>query len=68
MEEWRMKWQPTPVSLPGKSHEQRSLASYSPWGCKTVGHDLTTKQQYILSNIRFVKIMIKLKKSVKITG
>ena len=26
-------WQPTPV-LPGESHGQRSLASYSPWGCK----------------------------------
>ena len=25
---------PTPVFLPGKSHGQRSLASYSPWGCK----------------------------------
>ena len=23
-----------PVSLPGKLHEQRSLAGYSPWGCK----------------------------------
>ena len=23
---WRRKWQPTPVSLPGKSHGQRSLA------------------------------------------
>ena len=29
---WRRKWQPTPVSLPGKSHGQRSLAGYSPWG------------------------------------
>ena len=28
----RRKWQPTPVSLPGKSHGQRSLAGYSPWG------------------------------------
>ena len=28
------KWQPTPVLLPGKSHEQRSLVGYSPWGCK----------------------------------
>ena len=27
---WRRKWQPTPVFLPGKSHEQRSLARYSP--------------------------------------
>ena len=28
------KWQPTPVFLPGKSHGWRSLAGYSPWGCK----------------------------------
>ena len=25
---------PTPVFLPGESHGQRSLAYYSPWGCK----------------------------------
>ena len=31
---WRRKCQPTPVFLPGKSHGQRSLAGYSPWGCK----------------------------------
>ena len=31
---WGRKWQPTPVSLPGKFHGQRSLASYSPWGRK----------------------------------
>ena len=31
---WRRKWQPTLVFLPGKSHRQRSLAGYSPWGCK----------------------------------
>ena len=24
----------TPVFLPGESHEQRSLAGYSPWGRK----------------------------------
>ena len=28
------KWQPTPVFLPGESHGQRSLGSYSPCGCK----------------------------------
>ena len=28
----RRKWQPTPVSLPGESHGQRSLAGHSPWG------------------------------------
>ena len=31
---WRKKWQPTPIFLPGKSHGQRSLVGYSPWGCK----------------------------------
>ena len=31
---WRRKWQPTPVFLPGESHGLRSLADYSPWGCK----------------------------------
>ena len=29
---WRRKWQSTPVLLPGKSHGQRSLVGYSPWG------------------------------------
>ena len=29
---WRRKWQPTPVSLPGESHGQRSLAGYSSQG------------------------------------
>jgi len=28
-----------------KSHGQRRLAGYSPWGHKRVGHDLATKQQ-----------------------
>ena len=36
---WRRKWQPTPVSLPGESHGQRSLVGYSPPGCKTVRHN-----------------------------
>ena len=31
---WRRKWQPTPVFLPGEPHGQRSLAAYSPKGCK----------------------------------
>ena len=30
----RRAWQPTPVFLSGESHAQRSLAGYSPWGCK----------------------------------
>ena len=31
---WRRGWPPTLVFLPGESHGQRSLAGYSPWGCK----------------------------------
>ena len=30
----RRKWQPAPVFLPGKSHGQKILVGYSPWGCK----------------------------------
>jgi len=30
---WR-RWLPTPVFLPGESHGQRSLASYSSWSCR----------------------------------
>ena len=40
---WERKWQPTPVFLPGKSHGQRNLVGYSPWGRKRVIHDLATK-------------------------
>ena len=32
--DWRRKWQPIPVFLLGKSHEQRSLAGCSPYGHK----------------------------------
>ena len=43
----RRKWQPTPVYLPGKSHGQRSLVGYNPWGHKRVRQDLGTKQQHV---------------------
>ena len=33
------------IFLPGKSHGQRSLVGYSPWGRKRVRHDLATQQQ-----------------------
>ena len=38
---WSRKWQPTLVPLPGKSHEQRSVVSYSPWGRKEL--DMTER-------------------------
>ena len=31
---WKRTWQPTPGFLPGESRGQRSLAGYSPLGCK----------------------------------
>ena len=45
---WRREWLPIPVFLPGEFHGQRSLASYSPWGCKELGMTewLTCWQSY----------------------
>ena len=43
-----MKWQPTPVFLPGESHGQRSLVGYSLRGHKRVRHDQATKQQLLV--------------------
>ena len=43
---WRRKWQPTPVLLPGKSHGQRSLVGYRPWGHKESD---TTERLYVLT-------------------
>ena len=31
---WRREWQPTPRSLPGEFHRQRSMAGYRPWAAK----------------------------------
>ena len=41
---WRRKWQSTPGLLPGKSHGQRSLVDYSPWGRKE--SDTTERLHY----------------------
>ena len=34
---------PLQYSCLEKSHGQRSLAGYSPWGCKGAGHDLANQ-------------------------
>ena len=39
---WRKAWQPTPVSLPGEFHWQRSLEGYSLGGCKKNWAQLST--------------------------
>ena len=50
---WRRKWQPLPVFFPGKSHGQRSLESYSPWGHKRVRHDLATETMPTIHTLLF---------------
>ena len=40
-------WLPTPIFLPGESHEQRSMAGYSPEGCKEL--DTTEVTEHIPS-------------------
>ena len=47
---WRRKWQPTPVFMSGKFHEQRSLEGHSPRGCKTAGHRIANKPQQQKTN------------------
>ena len=44
---WRREWLPTPVFLPRKSHGERSLAGYSPWGGKEL--DMTEQLTHSLS-------------------
>ena len=39
----RRKWQPTPVFLPGESHERRNLVGHSPCDRRRVRHNLLTK-------------------------
>ena len=44
--QWRRKWQPTPVLLPGKFLGWGSLVGYSPWGRKELD---TTDRLHFLS-------------------
>ena len=46
---WKRKWQTTPVFLPGKSHGQRSLVGYGPWGHKEL--DTTEQLNNALSEV-----------------
>ena len=56
---WRRKWQPAIVFLPGKSHRQKSLVDFCPWGHKRVRHSLTTKQQQQQQQIRMALYPVK---------
>ena len=58
---WRRKWQSTPGLLPGKSHGQRSLVGYSPWGRKELDtterlHFTSKEEVMYLQSIQIQKI------------
>ena len=57
------KWQPTPVIRPGKSHGQRSLAGYSPWGHR----ELDLAQRLSKNNNNLVKSEGKIRTQFPIT-
>ena len=50
---WIRKWQPTPVSLPGKSRGRRSLVGYSPRGRRESD---TTERLQSLITIRIMRL------------
>ena len=59
-----MKWQPTPVFLTGKSHGQRSLVGYSPWGRKEsdttelphfFSHKIVSGMPFKIASLKWVK-------------
>ena len=49
---WRRNWEPTPVFSLGKSHGEKSLAGYSPWGRK----ELDTTKQLTFSHFQSIKL------------
>ena len=55
---WRRKWQPTSVFSPGKSHEQRSQAGYSPWGLKKSQTHLATEHTHTHTHFIQVSLMV----------
>ena len=59
---WRRKWQSIPVLLPGKSHGQRSVVGYSPWGRKE--SDMTERLHFLLLFLLPVKQHVNLEQGV----
>ena len=52
------KWQPTPVFLPGKSHEQRSLMGNGLWGHTEL--DMTEPLRVHTPTFKLIKIKYKI--------
>ena len=49
---WRRKKQPTPVSLPGKFHGQKSLVGFSPWGHKQDTTEQLTEHTHVTAHLK----------------
>ena len=58
---WRREWQPNPVFLPGESYGQRSLAGYSPWGCKqseAIQHTRKKQELKIVQSFKYCFLLV----------
>ena len=70
----RREWQTTPVFLPSEFHEQKDLASYSPWGRKEsdtterLTHTHVTKNCHLKKNRIRRKVMTNLDSILKSRG
>ena len=53
---WSRTWQPALVFLPGVSHGQRSLETYSPWGCKELDMAEQLNMHAQLGSISFLSL------------
>ena len=47
---WRRAWNPLPYSCMRNPHGHRSLAGYSPWGCK--GSDTTEETEHTAPGVK----------------
>ena len=52
---WALKWQPSPVFLPGESHRRRSLVGCSPWGCKELDTTERLHFHYCVEHLACIK-------------
>ena len=64
----RRAWQPTPVFLLRESHEQRSLAGYSPQGHKESDTTEATQHAFILLSTIFFSVISFLKICIYLYG
>ena len=58
---WRRKLQPLSVCMPGKAHEQRGRASYSPQESQRVRHNLTHMYIYVFNLFPVSRVLQNLK-------